>query len=107
MVEDDMSSEAIKGLIRFPVERTGHPARGGASIWDMMALRLRMWCGNLANRLGLPGSIQPVDIHDRITGQHIAVTVGALLVCVTVNGRDFYFNRITGRFDGTGSGHAD
>jgi hypothetical protein len=106
MVDDVMSVEDTKDLIKFPVERTGHPARGGASIRDVMALRLRAWFGSLANRLGLPGAIQPVDIEDRVTGQRLAVTVGTMLVRVTVNGRDFYFNRITGRFDGTGSGYA-
>ena len=47
--------------------------------------------------------MQPVAINDPATGQQIAVTVGDLLVRLTVNGRDFYFDRLTGRFDGTGT----
>ncbi|MGH6735018.1 MAG: hypothetical protein ACRECX_02910 [Methyloceanibacter sp.] len=45
----------------------------------------------------------PTEIHDQTTGQHIAISVGTLSVCLTVNGRDFYFDRFTGRFTGTGS----
>ena len=55
------------------------------------------------NWMRLPAAMQPVAINDPATGQQIAVTVGDLLVRLTVNGRDFYFDRLTGRFDGTGT----
>jgi hypothetical protein len=43
-----------------------------------------------------------MELDDRLAGQRISATVGELFVCVSVNGRDYYFDRITGRFDGTG-----
>lgn len=95
---------AVKRIVRFPTERTSHPARAGATALDIAKGRLREWIGAVANRVGVPGAIQPTEIKDQATGQHIAVTVSALFVRLRVNGRDFYFDRVTGRFDGTGSG---
>ncbi len=90
-------------IIRFPAERTGHPARGPATPLDVAGGRLRERLGRFVSYLGIPGAIVPTEIHDQTTGQHIAISVGTLSVCLTVNGRDFYFDRFTGRFTGTGS----
>jgi hypothetical protein len=98
-----MGASNQRAVLRFPAERTGHPARYGTRVFDVAKDRLREWVGRLANLLRIPGAIQPTEIHDKATGQIIAVTVGALFVRLTVNGRDFYFDRVTGRFDGTGS----
>ena len=95
-------SNMPREILRFPAERTGHPARVGATFFDVAKLRAREWLGMLANWARAPGAISPAEIHDPLTGQNITVTVGALLVRLTVNGRDFYFNRFTGHFDGTG-----
>jgi hypothetical protein len=99
----EMAVSATKQVIRFPTERTAHPGRGGVTVLDVMTLRARASLGRLANWIGAPGAIAPAEIHDAVTGQQITVAVEALLVRLTVNGRDFYFNRMTGRFDGTGS----
>jgi hypothetical protein len=99
-----MMAPPARQVLRFPTEHTAHPARGGAGgIGDSLRLRARQFLGRVANWLHLPAPIQSTEIYDRSTGQHIAVTVGDLLVRLTVDGRDFYFHRITGRFDGTGS----
>ena len=60
--------------------------------------------GWLMERLGVPGAIQPFEMQDELTGQHIKVTVSARFTVVQVNGRDYYFYRYTGHFDGTGMG---
>jgi hypothetical protein len=96
-------SDAQREVLRFPAERTGHPARGGATLIDVAKLKAREWLGRFAGRIGAPGAIKATEIHDPLTGQRITVTVGAFFVRLTVNGRDFYFDRLTGRFDGTGS----
>jgi hypothetical protein len=44
-----------------------------------------------------------VEVNDAITGHRIQVKAGTLFTCITVNGRDYYFHRLTGKFDGTGS----
>ncbi len=60
--------------------------------------------GWLMERLGVPGAIQPFEIHDQVTGQHVVVTVSARFTVIQVNGRDYYFYRYSGKFDGTGMG---
>lgn len=60
--------------------------------------------GRILTRVCAPGFIAPVEIEDKTTGQHITVTVGPLFTCLSINGRDFFFRRLTGRYDGAGMG---
>jgi hypothetical protein len=90
-------------VIRFPAERRQCPGRGGATGLQIAKGRLKQWSGRILNRASMPGAIQPVEFEDRLAGQRFSVSVGELFVCVTVNDRDYYFDRITGRFDGTGA----
>jgi hypothetical protein len=90
-------------VVSFPSERVSHAARAGATTADKARSRLRAGVGRLMNKLGVPAAIQPIEITDELTKQHVAVNVDDLFVCVSVDGRDYYFDRITGRFDGTGS----
>jgi len=89
-------------IIRFPDAPKG--TKAGASKLDILKGRIRKTAGRLMNLLGLPGAINTVQIDDEVSGQTINVQVGDLFVRLTVNGRDYYFNRFTGRLDGTGSG---
>jgi hypothetical protein len=98
----NMSATPRHSLIRFPSERTGRPARGGASAGEILSSRIRRWFGRALNLVKIPGAIQSVEIDDSVAGHHIAVMVGDLFIRLSVNGRDYYFNRLTGRFDGTG-----
>lgn len=52
--------------------------------------------------LNLPGVVQPIDYPDMVTGDRIRVQVGKRFTVISVNNRDYYFKRFTGRFDGTG-----
>jgi hypothetical protein len=90
-------------VVDFPSERVSRPARDGATVIDIARSRMRAGVGRLLNKLRVPAAIQPIEIIDEITKQHVAVVVDDLFVRVSVNGRDYYFDRVTGRFDGTGS----
>ena len=90
-------------VIRFPGERVARAAAGGASQWQIWHGRMRESAGRILCRLGVPGAIANAEIRDGLTGQEIKVIVQAHYVRLTVNGRDYYFDRITGRFDGTGA----
>jgi hypothetical protein len=90
-------------VLRFPHRDFGRPASGGASVVQVLRGRARELLGRLLNRLGFPGAVRNVHIKDALTGQEIDVHVGALFTRITVNGRDYYFNRTTGKFDGTGT----
>jgi hypothetical protein len=98
-----MSNRAVN-VVEFPSARMSPRAvRDGATKIDIARSRVRAGFGRLLNKMGAPAAIRPVEIVDNITNQRVAVAVDDLFVTVSVDGRDYYFDRITGRFDGTGS----
>jgi hypothetical protein len=60
--------------------------------------------GRLLAHAKVPGAISEVSIDDPVTRQHIGVHVSALYTRLTVDGRDYYFDRLTGKYDGAGMG---
>jgi len=56
--------------------------------------------------LGLPPFIRDFHYHDLLTDQVIRIETGKLFTIVTVNGRDYWFDRF-GRFGGTGGAPGD
>lgn len=91
-------------ILKMPHPLQGTPSEMGASQSDIWKGRAKIWICRVLNRLGIPGAIQDADIDDPLTGNHIKVRVGVLFTKVSVNGRDYYFRRLSGRFDGTGAG---
>lgn len=86
------------------------PALFGASKVDIALSRLKMLTGRLLNRLHIPGVIQPFRYYGPVTEAQIALDVGVLFTKLSVNGRDYYFSRFSGKWGGTGqciSPHAD
>lgn len=89
-------------VLAFPVQ--DRPAAAGASRWDIARDRMRLAARTLLNRLNVPGALRSVQIDDELTGQQLDISVGASFTRITVNGRDYYFDRVTGRYDGSGMG---
>lgn len=87
-------------VIRLPLR--GRPAAAGATRRARVAASLRELVGRWLVRVGVPGFVADVEIHDDVTGHTIGVQTGPLFTRVTVDGRDFYFRRLTGRYDGAG-----
>jgi hypothetical protein len=56
------------------------------------------------NRLGAPGFIRDIEIQDEVSGHSISLHVGRLFTRLSVDGRDYFFPRLSGHLDGTGSG---
>jgi hypothetical protein len=75
-----------------------------ATRWQIMVGRLGETVAHLLNRLGCPAAIQPMNYRDGLTGDEIEITLRHSYSVISINGRDFYFDRVTGRFGGTGSG---
>lgn len=98
-----LSLACWRGVI-VPMPTAPRPSSMGATRIEIARGRLREWLGRMANRLGAPGAIRDTEIQDEVTGQHVAVRVGHLFVRLSINGRDYYFDRVTGRFDGSGIG---
>ena len=75
-----------------------------ASYVEILRGRLRRLVGKVLTSLRIPGAIRDFHISDPVTYQTIDIRVGDLFTKITVNGRDYYFHRSTGKFDGTGIG---
>jgi hypothetical protein len=58
----------------------------------------------LGNALNLfaPGFVRPVDCYDQLTRTHLKIEVCTLFTIISVDGRDYYFYRLTGGYDGSG-----
>ena len=89
-------------IVRFPTERVPRTAVGGATHFQIWRGRFRDWIGRVLNRAGAPGAIRDMELSDALTKQQIAVSVGSTYVRLTVNERDYYFDRLTGRLTGSG-----
>lgn len=83
-------------------QNEGVPSYNRASRWETIKTRLREAMGRFLNRRRVAGAVQPINFNDPLTGNHIEVVINPLFTVLSVNGRDYYFKRLTGRFDGTG-----
>jgi len=45
-----------------------------------------------------------MTFQDGLTGNEIEITLSGAYSVISINGRDYYFDRLTGRFGGTGLG---
>ncbi len=92
-------------VIPFRSPPDDRPAETRTPRWPQTAwVNLRLAAGRLVNQCRIPGAIQPMHINDKLSGQTLDVTVGPFFTCISVNGRDYYFCRFSGRLDGTGVG---
>jgi len=76
----------------------------GANVTDITLWRIWELIGRGLNWLKLPAAVRETSIMDSVSGQTITIHSGVLYTRISVNGRDYYFDRITGKFGGTGSG---
>jgi len=90
-------------LIPFP-KHGDSQQNHGRSLLGYLRILVSECLGRLLNRLGVAGAVKPMKISDSLTGQKMEIRVGLLFTRISVNGRDYYFNRLSGRFDGTGMG---
>ena len=90
-------------VIQFPRSLRGHPAETRASAFQIVAGRARQLLGRIATRCGVPGLVQNMEVTDQVTGHKVSISVGELYVRLSIDGRDYYFDRLTGRFDGSGT----
>ena len=78
------------------------PLQFNATWFQKKRSRARDAVGRLLNLFKLPAFIRPMKYNDPVTGNDIEITISPTFTRVNVNGRDYYFNRLTGAFDGTG-----
>ena len=84
-----------------PVEPP-RPCTATATWWDIFTLRMKARIYRLLDRLGCPGIVRNFEYNDLVTGQHLELRLGTFFWHISIDGRDYYFRRLTGKFDGTG-----
>lgn len=63
--------------------------------------------GTLFEKLGLPGLVKPFRYYDGETGQVIEIKTSPLYTKLSVGGKEFFFIRESGKYDGFGAMSAD
>lgn len=58
--------------------------------------------GIICGLLRLPGFVRSIEYADKVTGDYVRIRIGRRYTIVSVSDRDYWFNRLTGRFSGTG-----
>ena len=66
--------------------------------------RIKTGIASVFDFIGIPPMVNDVDIPDYASGIYLRISHSKRFTIVSVNGRDFWFNRLTGKFDGTGTG---
>ena len=89
-----MAASFQSQVLRFPTERIAR------EIWKG---RIRESIGRILSLARTPGAIEDMHVKDPLTGHEVALSVGDFFVRLTVDRCDYYFDRLTGRFHGTGS----
>jgi hypothetical protein len=89
-------------IVRFPGQ--AHCSVENASRLDILKSRIRQYVGKILGRVQLPGAVASTTIDDALSGQRLEIKVGTICTRISVNGRDYYFSRLSGKFNGTGSG---
>lgn len=82
--------------------KLGHPTIKGATLIEIYIERFKQLLGKILNYFHIPGFVKPTKIYDDLTETHLEVNLSGFFTRITVNGRDYYFHRLSGKFDGTG-----
>jgi hypothetical protein len=73
----------------------------------LLGLRLRdLWregFGRVLEMMHAPAKIKEFEYVDPITNETVYLSTGARYSVLRIGDRHFFFNRLTGRFDGTGT----
>jgi hypothetical protein len=90
----------MNAILRFPSH--DHCSVENASRLDTLKGRIRQFIGKILSRV--PGLLASTTINDPLSGQRLEIKVGTIYTRISVNGRDYYFSRLSGKFNETGSG---
>jgi hypothetical protein len=100
----EASQARSRAIIPFPAERVARrPPPPAAKAATVRTVPLRGWFRRwLLWAIGPPAR-QCIEIDAVCTGQCLSVWVGEHYVRLSIDGQDYYFDRVTGRFDGMGA----
>ena len=58
--------------------------------------------GRIMMRFKIPDFIKPMEIYDRLTNSYLKVKTVKYYTIIYINGKDLYFQRLAGKYDGSG-----
>lgn len=82
--------------------KKGEPLTYNATVFQTLLGRLKYKLGLLLNFIDVSGFVKPTKVYDRLTNTNLEVVLGGYFTIIKVNGKDFYFNRFSGEYDGSG-----
>lgn len=93
------------GILSFElIKLEDKPAKSGFASWvGKLTWKIRVCFYSFLDFIHFPGIIKCFEHKDLVTGQQLKIHVGFFFVKITIDGRDYYFRRLSGKFDGTGS----
>jgi len=80
----------------------GKPAEFNATFKDTLHYFMLAMLGRIMMIFKIPGFIKPMETYDRLTNSYIKVQTTKYYTIISINGKDFYFKRLTGKYDGSG-----
>lgn len=81
-----------------PVSTVGKP-----SLWSLVHAKARQIHGFMLESIHAPARIREFEYVDPSTNETVYISTGARYSVLHVGSKRFFFDRITGRFDGTGT----
>jgi hypothetical protein len=67
-----------------------------------LVYKVKLIISSLLNKIGYPPIISNLELNDEIIGSKIKIEASNHWTKISIDNRDFYFSRITGKFAGTG-----
>ena len=86
------------------IQQEATEPKGGATTFLIWFGRLKEAACRLLDWMHVPGFVRPLEINDPVSGHRIRISASHLFTVISINGRDYYFRRLSGKYDGTGSG---
>lgn len=75
---------------------------GSVSLWSLVRAKARQIHGCILETIHAPAKIREFEYVDPSTNETVYISTGARYSVLHVGAKRFFFDRVTGRFDGTG-----
>ena len=82
--------------------KIGRPTAQGATLIEIYIERFKQLLGKILNYFQIPGFVRPTKIYDNLTKARLEVKLSGFFTIISVDGKDYYFRRLSGKFDGSG-----
>jgi hypothetical protein len=78
-----------------------NPSKVRNMLWNW-SFKAKSLLGGFLNKIGFPALLREVEIEDQVLGEIVRIRIGRSCSVLSIDNRDFYFDRLTGKFTGTG-----